>query len=134
MLCITANGRKLKPYKVLKRKILPELNINLLFLLASTCSLKHLKYSIQYVIFSQSFLYISGNFNSLSYIGASKTTLFSLTYYVGYCHHGMTCPWVADGGDSLQILKMDVNILKSSCRQLTRGGRRAWGGGGWARG
>jgi len=36
--------------------------------------------------------------------------------YVGPCHHGMTRPQVADGGDGLQIRKVAVNILTKQSR------------------
>jgi len=32
-------------------------------------------------------------------------------HYVGPCHHDMVCPWIADGGDSLQIWKVAANTL-----------------------
>jgi len=31
--------------------------------------------------------------------------------YVEPSHHGMVCPRVADGGDSLQVWRVAVNIL-----------------------
>jgi hypothetical protein len=32
------------------------------------------------------------------------------------CHHGMACPQVADGGDSLQIFRVAANILNKQSR------------------
>jgi hypothetical protein len=44
------------------------------------------------------------------------------------CYNGMAYPQVADGGDSLQMWRVAVNVLKiSSHGQLTRGGPPAWG-------
>jgi len=33
--------------------------------------------------------------------------------YVGPCHHGMMCPWVVDGGDSLQIWRVAANTFNN---------------------
>jgi hypothetical protein len=37
------------------------------------------------------------------------------------CHHGMVRPQVADGGDSLQISRVDTNILNKQSRTANRG-------------
>jgi hypothetical protein len=39
------------------------------------------------------------------------------------CHHRMICPQVADGGDTLQLWRVAVNILNKQ----TRGGPLGWG-------
>jgi hypothetical protein len=36
--------------------------------------------------------------------------------YVGPSHHSMAHPWVADGGNSLQIWRIAVNILNKQLR------------------
>jgi hypothetical protein len=36
--------------------------------------------------------------------------------YVGTCYHGMVLPWVADGGDGLQILRIAANVLNKQSR------------------
>jgi hypothetical protein len=41
-------------------------------------------------------------------------------------HHGMSCPQVADRGDSLQIWKAVANILNKQSRPADRGGPPAW--------
>jgi len=40
----------------------------------------------------------------------------------------MSHPQVVDGGDGLQIWRVDANILMGSHRQLTNGGPPAWQG------
>jgi hypothetical protein len=49
---------------------------------------------------------------------------------VGPCPCGTVCPWVVDGGDSLQIGRVAATILNKQSK-LTRGGPPAWD---WARG
>jgi hypothetical protein len=36
-------------------------------------------------------------------------------------HHSMACSWVADGGDSLQIWKVAVNILNKQLQTANKG-------------
>jgi len=42
-----------------------------------------------------------------------------------FCHHGMACPWVVDGGDSLQIWRVAICWM-SSHRQVSIGPLPAW--------
>jgi len=42
-------------------------------------------------------------------------------YYVGPCHCGMTCPWVLDAGNSLQILRVAVNTLNKQSQTANNG-------------
>jgi hypothetical protein len=42
-------------------------------------------------------------------------------FYVGLCHHNMTRPRVADGGDSLHIWRVAVNILNKQSRTVNKG-------------
>jgi hypothetical protein len=37
------------------------------------------------------------------------------------CHHGMSCPQVADGADGLQILRVAANILNRQLQTVDRG-------------
>jgi hypothetical protein len=37
------------------------------------------------------------------------------------CHHGMSCPQVADGADGLQILRVAANILNKQSQRANRG-------------
>jgi hypothetical protein len=37
------------------------------------------------------------------------------------CHHGMTRPQVADGGDGLQVWRVAVNILNNQWRRADEG-------------
>jgi hypothetical protein len=37
------------------------------------------------------------------------------------CHHGMARPWVADGGNGLQIWRVAENILKKQLRAADKG-------------
>jgi hypothetical protein len=49
--------------------------------------------------------------------------------YVGPCHHGMACSWVVDGGYSLQIWRVAVNILNNQLLTADKGWSSSWGGG-----
>jgi len=41
--------------------------------------------------------------------------------YMGSCHHGMVRPWVADGGDGLQMWRVAANILNKQSRTADKG-------------
>jgi hypothetical protein len=38
-----------------------------------------------------------------------------------HCHHGMACPWVADGGEDLQIWRVAMNILNKQLLTVDKG-------------
>jgi len=51
---------------------------------------------------------------SVSYSIDPLVTMHMCFYYIKYvgsCHHCMAYPWVADGGDSLQMWRVAMNIL-----------------------
>jgi hypothetical protein len=43
------------------------------------------------------------------------------------CHHGLVHPQVVDGGDSLQIWRVAVNILNKQSQTADKGWSPAWG-------
>jgi hypothetical protein len=45
------------------------------------------------------------------------------------CHHGMMCHQVADGGDGLQIWRVDTNILNNQSWTADRGWSSSLGDG-----
>jgi hypothetical protein len=47
-------------------------------------------------------------------------------------HYGIARPQVADGGDSLQIRRVAVNILNKQSRTADRGWSSSLGAGRWA--
>jgi hypothetical protein len=44
-----------------------------------------------------------------------------LPCYVGPCHHSMARPWIANGGDGLQIWRVTTNILNKQSREAEKG-------------
>jgi hypothetical protein len=47
---------------------------------------------------------------------------------LGPCHHGMTCPRVADEGDGLQIWTVAANIWNKQSRTAHKGWSSSFGG------
>jgi adenylosuccinate lyase len=43
------------------------------------------------------------------------------------CHHGMTSPQVADGGNALQIWRVATNILNKQSRTADKGWASSFG-------
>jgi hypothetical protein len=37
------------------------------------------------------------------------------------CHHGMSLPWVVDGGDGFQIWRIAANLLNKQSRRADKG-------------
>lgn len=54
-------------------------------------------------------------------------------YQVALCRHGLTRPQVADGGDSLQVLRIAADILSNQYRMANKGRSSGWWGGGGVR-
>jgi hypothetical protein len=48
---------------------------------------------------------------------------YGVTYHVKWvsCHHGMTRPQVADGGDALQVWRVAANVLNRQLRTAEKG-------------
>jgi len=74
----------------------------------------------------------SSNQNTAGISYLSYSCYMPCLYYVGLCHHGMACPWVAVGGESLQMSQVAVHILNKQS-QIANGGVVLLVGG-WVRG
>jgi hypothetical protein len=49
-----------------------------------------------------------------------------LLHYMGPGHHIIACPWIVDGGDSLQIWRVTPNRLNKQLQVAERDGPPAW--------